>query len=109
MQEKLKTYIDKINKELKEDKLKNKEEILEEHLTQIKFYQHERFVHLLVTVFTGIIAVLFFLFGILLENILILLLFILTVCLFIPYIFHYYHLENGIQKMYDQYWELKKH
>lgn len=107
MQEKLKNHISKIDVLLKEDKIKNKEVILEEHLTQISFFQHERFVHLLVTVFVGIIAVLFFLFGILLEELMILLLFAVTLLLFIPYILHYYHLENGVQRMYEQYWELK--
>lgn len=107
MQEKLKDHIIKINNLLKEDKLKNKDSIIEEHLTQIQFYQHERFVHLLVTVFVGIVAILFFLFGLLLENIMLLILFVLSLILFIPYIFHYYALENGVQKMYDQYWQLK--
>ncbi len=107
MQEKLKDHIIKIDNLLKEDKLKIKDSIIEEHLTQIQFYQHERFVHLLVTVFVGIVAILFFLFGLLLENIMLLILFILSLILFIPYIFHYYALENGVQKMYDQYWQLK--
>lgn len=108
MQKKLKNHITKIDNLLKEDKIKHKEELLEEQLTQISFFQHERFVHLLVTVFVGIIAILFFLFGILLEEIMILLLFIISLLLFIPYILHYYHLENGIQRMYEQYWELKE-
>lgn len=107
MQEKLKDHIIKIDNLLKEDKLKIKDSIIEEHLTQIQFYQHERFVHLLVTIFVGIVAILFFLFGLLLENIMLLILFILSLILFIPYIFHYYALENGVQKMYDQYWQLK--
>ena len=107
MQEKLYTYIHKINEILQAEKRKNKEELLKNHLTQIHFFQHERFIHLLVTIFVGTIAILFFLFGILLENILIILLFAITILLFIPYILHYYHLENGVQKMYDQYWQLK--
>lgn len=107
MQQKLKNHIKKTDALLKENKIKNKEEILEEQLTQISIFQHERFIHLLVTVFVGIIAVLFFLFGLLLENVMILLLFGITLLLFIPYILHYYHLENGVQRMYEQYWELK--
>lgn len=108
MDKKLKNYINKIDDILNNSKIKNKEELLQDHLTQISFFQHERFVHLLVTVFTGIISILFFLFGTLLENIMLILLFTITLCLFIPYILHYYKLENGVQKMYEQYWRLKE-
>ena len=106
MQEKLKKHIDKIDTFLKEDKIKNKEEIINKHLKQIEFYQHERLIHLIVTVFVGIVMAIFFIAGLILENILVLLLFLLTFILFVPYILHYYALENGVQKMYDQYWNL---
>lgn len=106
MQEILKEHINKIDNLLKEDKLKNKDEIIDKHLKQIEFYQHERLVHLIVTVFVGTMCVLFLLAGLFLENILVLLLFLLTFILFVPYIFHYYALENGVQKMYNQYWNL---
>lgn len=108
MDKKLKTHISNIDKILNNSKIKDKEELLNDHLTQISFFQHERFVHLLVTVFTGIISILFFLFGTLLENIMLMLLFAITLCLFIPYILHYYKLENGVQRMYEQYWSLKE-
>ena len=98
----LKNYLTEIDKILSENKIKNKDEILENHLHQISFFQHERFVHLIVTVFVGICTTLFLLFGILLSNIYVLLLFGLTFILFVPYIFHYYFLENGVQKLYHQ-------
>lgn len=104
----LKNYLTEIDKILSENKIKNKDEILENHLHQISFFQHERFVHLIVTVFVGICTTLFLLFGILLSNIYVLLLFGLTFILFVPYIFHYYFLENGVQKLYHQYWSLKE-
>lgn len=106
MQERLKDHINKIDNILKEDKLKNKEEIINNHLKQIEFYQHERLLHLIVTVFVGTMSILFLLTGLLLESLPILLLFLLTFILFVPYIFHYYVLENGVQKMYDQYWNI---
>ena len=37
------------------------------------------------------------------DNILLVVLFVLLLALFIPYIFHYYNLENGVQKLYDIY------
>lgn len=104
----LKNYLTEIDKILSENKIKNKDEILENHLHQISFFQHERFVHLIVTVFVGICTTIFLLFGILLSNIYVLLLFGLTFILFVPYIFHYYFLENGVQKLYHQYWSLKE-
>lgn len=104
----LKNYLTEIDKILSENKIKNKDEILENHLHQISFFQHERFVHLIVTVFVGICTTLFLLFGILLSNIYVLLLFGLTFILFVPYIFYYYFLENGVQKLYHQYWSLKE-
>lgn len=106
MQKILKKHINKIDKLLSQDKIKNKDEIINNHLKQIQFYQHERLIHLIVTSLVGTICILFLLSGIALENILILLLFLLTLLLFIPYIFHYYVLENGVQKMYEQYWQL---
>ena len=43
-------YIEKIDK-LLEDNPKNIEKIREEHLIKISFFQHERLIHLLVTLF----------------------------------------------------------
>lgn len=106
MQQKLNKHIKIIDNILKENKIKNKDELIKNHLKQIEFYQHERLIHLIVTVFVGIVMAIFFIGGLILENILVLLLFILTLLLFIPYILHYYVLENGVQKMYDQYWNL---
>jgi hypothetical protein len=106
MQQKLNKHIKNIDNILKENKIKNKDELIKNHLKQIEFYQHERLIHLIVTVFVGIVMALFFIGGLILENILVLILFILTLVLFVPYILHYYVLENGVQKMYDQYWNL---
>ena len=77
--------------------------VLEEHLVQIGFFQHERLIHLLVTLafalFTlgGILAV--FPTGELCAIVLT----VLFLVLLIPYIRHYYLLENEVQKMYAQY------
>lgn len=82
------------------------EEICREHLIQLKFFMHERHVHLLVMLTFAIFA--FGTFGLLylkFEPALILLLFAVFVLL-VPYIMHYFLLENGVQKMYTQYDEL---
>jgi len=106
MKLKLDKYIKKLEKENKKDKVDEK--LLEEILHVITFFQHERFVHLIVTFFVGVCAVLFLLGFLQFENISIFILFIITLCLFIPYIFHYYYLENGTQKLYDLYLDLSR-
>ena len=92
--------------DLESKKKINKEE-LDDLYTWILFFQHERLIHLIVTFFTGIGTILFLFGSLYFSNIGILLLFIITLCLFIPYIFHYYYLENGVQKLYDLYFEKK--
>ena len=86
----------------------NKKDInVEDILTKIKFFQHERLIHLIVTAFVGTCCVLFLLGFMHFENIGVGILFLITLCLFIPYIFHYYTLENGVQRLYDLYFEIK--
>ncbi len=106
MKIKLSSYCEDLEKRIKEKQV-NKE-LLEEVYTWILFFQHERLVHLIVTVFAGLATILFLLGFIAFENISIFLLFLITLCLFIPYIFHYYYLENGVQKLYNLYFDIKK-
>ena len=84
-------------------------EIMSEHLTQIGFFQHERLIHLIVTVTFAILTVLSLAIGILSCYMPIYLLTVLLVILLVPYVFHYYLLENEVQKMYIQYDEILKH
>lgn len=106
MKMKLKDYISEVEDKLKKKKISDT--LAAEILTQISFFQHERLVHLIVTFFTGISCILFLLGFLFLENIALFLLFLVTLLLFIPYIFHYYYLENGVQKLYDLYWSTKE-
>lgn len=108
MKETVKKYLNKIEEINNNKKINNKEEILNDLLTHIKFFQHERLIHLIVTFFTGIAAIIFLISFISLENIYIGLLFLIVFVLFVPYIFHYYFLENSIQKLYNLYFEIKE-
>ena len=65
--------------------------ILQEHLTQIVFFQHERLVHLIVTVT--------FVAALMICNPLLYALTLLFLVLLLPYIMHYYPLENEVQKI----------
>lgn len=105
MKLKLNNYISELEDKLKNNKIEK--DLDKEVLTTIAFFQHERFVHLLVTVFVGISCILFLLGTLQFGIIGLFLLFLITLLLFIPYIFHYYYLENGVQKLYDLYFEIK--
>lgn len=74
-----------------------------EHLTQIAFFAHERLVHLIVTVTFAILELLALLLAAVSCQLFATLLAAALLILLIPYIRHYYILENEIQKMYGQY------
>ena len=80
---------------------------LNEHLIKINFFQHERLIHLLVTLATLILYILTFIIGIINNNIFVIIIGYLIMCFLIPYIYHYFLLENGVQKMYRQYDKMK--
>ena len=79
------------------------EAVLREHLTQVSFFQHERLIHLIVTVTFAILTVAALAIYCIACYMPMLLLIILLLVLLVPYIGHYYTLENEVQKMYVQY------
>ncbi|MDY6338811.1 MAG: hypothetical protein SPL61_04175 [Saccharofermentans sp.] len=93
-------YIDEEMKDAPEEKTK---EMLAEFETKISYYQHERLIHLMVTLAfaTWLLFEIYCLFVLpsefLIAGILLVLIFFgLTV----GYVMHYYFLENSVQKMY---------
>ena len=98
MTEYLKEYIKEVeslskNKVTKED--------LDNLYKKITFFQHERLIHLIVSmsciVFTLIFMILCF------KNTLFLIPTLILLVMVIFYIFHYYFLENSVQKLYKLY------
>ena len=81
-------------------------DFIKEHLIKIGFFQHERLIHLLVTLFYGIVALIFLFITCLWIYFGIIALILLTFLVF--YIKHYFFLENGVQYMYKQYDKLKE-
>lgn len=79
------------------------ENVLREHLTQVSFFQHERLIHLIVTVAFAVLTMIALAIYCIAEYIPILALMALLLALLVPYIGHYYTLENEVQKMYGQY------
>lgn len=77
--------------------------VMQEHLTQVSFFQHERLVHLIVTVTFALLTMIALAVYCIAEFIPMLALIVLLLVLLVPYIGHYYTLENEVQKMYGQY------
>lgn len=97
----MKDYIKEIDSLLEKKKITNLPDVISNHLIKIKFFQHERLIHLLVTLFYAIFCIIF-LSLITLSYIFAPIALILLVFL-VFYIFHYFFLENGVQYMYKQY------
>ena len=79
------------------------EAVIREHLIQISFFQHERLIHLIVTITFAILEVVVIGLCVVSFTLGVGLLAIALLVLLIPYIRHYYILENEVQKMYRQY------
>ncbi len=79
------------------------DKVIAEHLIQIGFFQHERLIHWLVTMLFALLT--FMAVGIYLITgaVYVLALIGILLVLLVPYIMHYYLLENETQKMYAQY------
>ena len=76
---------------------------LEEHLVQVGFFQHERLIHLIVTVAFAIMEIISIVATVVSGYMWLFALDFVLMILLIPYIRHYYILENEVQKMYVQY------
>jgi hypothetical protein len=79
-----------------------------EMLNQIGFFQHERLIHLIVTTTFAILSIIAIFGFTSWPEITTLIITALLLALLIPYIFHYYILENGVQKLYKYYDKLDK-
>lgn len=92
-------YIKEIDSKIKTNKINDN--TIKNHLIKIGFFQHERQIHLYVTLFYVIVFFMFsalgFLHYIFFSIAIILLVF--TIC----YVIHYFNLENGVQYLYKQY------
>lgn len=99
----MKEYIESIDDLLKKEKIKDIDDVIANHLIKINFFQHERLVHFLVTMLFAILTLITFFETINNISLGLCLLTFLFVGLLVPYIFHYYFLENSVQYMYKQY------
>ena len=100
MKEYLYNYIKEIDNLINSNKKIN-EDVINNHLIKISFFQHERLIHLLVTIFYGLLFIIFMTLGFLSYLFFIIAAILLVFLLF--YIVHYFRLENGVQYLYKQY------
>ena len=111
MKERIISYMTYMDGLLYEDREKGEldyGDLMQEHKTQLSFFMHERLVHLFVMLLFAVLAMAdFFVMIIAFQNGLVIL-FLALLVLLIPYIMHYYLLENSCQYMYRQYDEIKR-
>ena len=89
----------------------SEEELLKmraELLQRIAFYQHERLIHLIVTMSFGVFFMLSLIMYLTQGGIGLLLLTVIFLVMLAAYIKHYYFLENSVQKMYLYYYKVEK-
>lgn len=108
MRKYLTAYLEQLQAKLDSKEQLDYDELISEHLRKIEFMQHERLIHLIVTLMFTLSFLIML--GVLLVTgeILLILLLVLALALLIPYIWHYYFLENSVQKMYKMYDELNR-
>ena len=104
MREYISNYVKYVDNVIKEDKYKDN--FIDEHLNMIKFFQHERVIHLVITLFYAMLTLLFW--GLSLISLIFIIIAIILSIFLVCYIYHYFYLENHVQYMYKQYNKLKK-
>ena len=103
MREYLGDYVKEIDKKIKDKNITDKD--IENHLIKIKFFQHERLIHLLVTLFYGVFVFLAVIISF--KTWLFLIILYLALIVLIFYVRHYFFLENHVQYLYKQYDKMK--
>ena len=86
-----------------EDENSDFEKLKREMLVKIQFMQHERLIHFMVTILFALLMFMSLIGFFVSENLGMLAAAVLMLILLVPYIAHYYFLENGVQKLYGIY------
>ncbi|GIW69880.1 MAG: hypothetical protein KatS3mg101_0627 [Patescibacteria group bacterium] len=71
------------------------------HRKMMQHFQAERLVHLIITMFWALFTLIMTIAAIVTENTLFYILAIILIVLLVPYIIHYYKVENGVQRLYE--------
>lgn len=81
-------------------------EVARLHLIKVQFYQHERLIHLIVTVLFALLEVICLAVMMVTGGMGALALTLMILVLLVPYVGHYYFLENSVQELYLIYDEI---
>ena len=104
MKDRIINYVEKIDKDLESIKdIKNIDEYIKEHLIQVKFFQHERLVHLFVMLAFVFLCMTTIILSIIQINCFFSIISLILLVVLVFYIMHYFLLENKVQYMYAQY------
>ena len=109
MGKKLKNYILELQKLLdSNEQIDDIEAFKRELLVEIQFWQHERLIHLMVTILFALLTISMIIVLFFYASIQVLVLLGMFIILLVPYIKHYYILENGVQRLYALYEEFTR-
>lgn len=100
MKKYLQNYIKETENLLKKE-LFITDDMINKHLEKIKFFQHERLVHLIVTMFYALFTIIFIILSFIIPLFFLVDIIMITVLLF--YVLHYFFLENNVQYLYVLY------
>ena len=78
------------------------DEVLREFEIKISYFQHERLIHLIVTVLFALLEVSSLYVFMIEPSPSVLIFCVMFLVLLVPYVMHYYFLENSVQEMYRQ-------
>ncbi len=92
-------YIKEIDRLI--DRKRINEDIVHNHLMKIKFFQHERLIHLLVTLGYSLIFIIMVI--VTMKVIWFMPIMVIMMIILMFYVVHYFNLENGVQYLYKQY------
>lgn len=104
MRQYIDNYVKYTDKVITDDKVSD--DYINEHLLMIKFFQHERIIHLVITLFYALLTILFW--GLSLISLIFIIIALILSGFLVCYIYHYFYLENHVQYMYKQYNKMKK-
>ena len=89
-----------IDEELPSADLARIEEVLKEFEIKISYFQHERLIHLIVTVLFAVLEIMAISVCLISPQLAAVVFSVMFLILLVPYVMHYYFLENSVQKMY---------
>ena len=96
-------YIGKLEKKISEKDIS--EELRKDVLIKIDFFNKERIIHLLITLFYAVFTILFVCH--IMDSVIYLIFSLFMICFLIPYIIYYFKLEARVQYLYKLYDQIK--